>query len=126
MVVARSGPKTETGKRAVRQNATTHGIFSNLAVIPGVESEDEWREHLQGVITSYEPKTHMEVTLVEQIALALWRMRRVAWFELSALELSHQGFSVEHGSTLLADVGLESQEALAVKRRFPEEAFLKK
>jgi hypothetical protein len=124
--VPKRGPKTEAGRKAVRQNARTHGIFSELAVIPGVESEEEWRAHLEGVIVSFEPGSYMEQTLVERIALLLWRTRRVAWFERSALELSQHGVSIDHGSTLLDDMLISDRRAIDAKRLFPEPGVLER
>jgi hypothetical protein len=43
----RSGPKTAAGKRAVSQNATTHGITS-LSPVAGGEDAAEWEEFKKG------------------------------------------------------------------------------
>ena len=118
----KTGPKTTVGRKAVRQNARTHGIFSELAVIPQVEDEDDWRTHLLGIKASVEPQNYMELVLVERVASLLWRMQRVMRFELAALELGHQGISVLSGPIYLEmQIG---SEAVKVERLLPETAIL--
>lgn len=39
-----TGPKTAAGKRRVSQNAQRHGILSEIAVIPRVESRAKWKK----------------------------------------------------------------------------------
>ena len=50
-----SGPKTAAGKAAASRNATTHGVFSGVSVLPGVENEDDWQAHLSGFLRGPAP-----------------------------------------------------------------------
>jgi hypothetical protein len=108
----------------VRQNARTHGIFSDVAVIPGQESEEEWRIHLEGINESYKPEGYLESQLAARIAAILWRLRRIARFERDALALAVEGLSVESGPTILQDTILSDSRAVAVKRLLPEPSVL--
>ena len=75
------------GKAAVRQNATTHGIFSNSPVVGGVESLEEWEEFRIGILEGMHPDGVLELELAERIARLLWRLRRVSHAEEAAIEL---------------------------------------
>ncbi len=66
-------------------NALKHGIFAKEPVVAGVESQEEWEAHREGVAVSLAPEGHMEMCLVERVALTLWRLRRVAAFETESM-----------------------------------------
>jgi hypothetical protein len=66
-------------------NAVTHGIFSRTAVLPGVERQEDWDLHFQGLLESLAPATPAEGLIVERIASTLWRLARVARYETGAL-----------------------------------------
>ena len=71
------GPKTEAGKANVARNPVSHGITSPNPVIPGMETEQEWQAHLDGIRQSLDPQGHLESELAERIALCLWQLKRV-------------------------------------------------
>lgn len=75
--MAKRGPKTATGKQAVRLNAVRHGFLSKAPVIPGLESEDEWEVFRQGFHAYFEPEGAPEVALVDQMASLQWRLKRI-------------------------------------------------
>ena len=75
-----TGPRTAEGKAAAARNATTHGIFAAVPVIPG-ESPEAWEAHLAGVVESLAPVGLLEVNLAERAALLLWRLQRLARYE---------------------------------------------
>ena len=75
-----TGPRTEPGKALVAVNATKHGIFSNVPVIPG-ECPAAWQAHRAGVVESLAPVGLLEVNLAERAALLLWRLQRLARYE---------------------------------------------
>lgn len=87
-MMAKRGPKTEAGKDAVRLNAAKHAILSFSPVIPGMETEDDWLTHRDGVIESLHPDGYLEVTLAERVALNLWRLKRVARFESETVAIN--------------------------------------
>ncbi len=71
------GPKTDAGKANVARNPVRHGITSPNPVIPGMETDQEWGAHLDGVRESVEPQGHLESELAERLALCLWQLKRV-------------------------------------------------
>src|SRR5262245_47089473 len=75
-----TGPKTAEGKAIVSRNATKHGIFASVPVIPG-ECPQTWEAHRAGVVESLAPVGLLEVNLAERAALLLWRLRRLARYE---------------------------------------------
>ncbi len=83
-----TGPVTAEGKALVAQNAVKHGIFARDLIITsgdGKEDEQEYRELLDGLIMSLNPKGQMEYMLVEKIAVDYWRLRRVLRFESGSI-----------------------------------------
>ena len=70
------GPKTEAGKRRVATNAMRHGLLSKLTVLP-----DESKEIFETLLTEYcqkiEPADDAEFVHIEEMAVAVWRMRRL-------------------------------------------------
>jgi hypothetical protein len=81
------GPKTEEGKEVARWNATRHGIRSPAPVVPGVEKEEDWEEHRDGVLESLSPEGHLELVLAERVALLSWRLHRVTRYETESIAL---------------------------------------
>jgi hypothetical protein len=79
-----SGPCTAAGKTVSRLNATKHGIISGLHVLPSVERQQDWDEHLDQILADVKPVGYLEISLAERLALLLWRLGRVARYELEA------------------------------------------
>jgi len=75
-----TGPRTAEGKVIVSRNATRHGIYSNVPVVPG-EYPEAWEAHRAGVVDSLAPVGLLEVNLAERAALLLWRLQRLARYE---------------------------------------------
>ncbi|AWM39106.1 hypothetical protein GobsT_26180 [Gemmata obscuriglobus] len=75
-----TGPRTAEGKAAAARNATTHGIFAAVPVLPG-ERADAWDVHRAGVVASLAPVGLLEINLAERAALLLWRLQRLARYE---------------------------------------------
>ena len=84
------GPKTAQGKAVVRWNATRHGISSPKPVIPGLEKQEDWESHLEGIMENLSPVGHLEVTLTERVALLSWRLHRVTRYETGAIAISQE------------------------------------
>src|SRR5215204_5177668 len=79
--LVKGGPATQEGKEVVRWNATRHGIRSPAPVVPGVERQEDWEEHRDGVLESLSPEGHLELVLAERLALLSWRLHRVTRYE---------------------------------------------
>lgn len=87
-----SGPKSALGKAASAQNARRHGVLSAQLILPS-ENRDEFDELVDQLQQEFKPEGLLENTLVERIAIALWRQRRLVTAE-SAEILLHQQTSV--------------------------------
>jgi hypothetical protein len=85
--ITKGGPVTQEGKEVVKWNATQHGIRSPAPVVPGVEKEEDWEEHRDGVLGSLQPQGHLELVLAERVALLSWRLHRVIRYETESIAL---------------------------------------
>jgi hypothetical protein len=70
------GPTTEAGKATSSQNAIKHGMTSRNTYILECENADDFKEFLAEHIAIHQPVTPPEKELVEQMAIARWRIRR--------------------------------------------------
>jgi len=84
------GPKTEEGKEVVRWNAARHGIRSPAPVVPGIEAQEDWERHLEGILESLAPEGRLETVLAERVALFSWRLNRVARYETESIALAQE------------------------------------
>src|SRR5262245_63596420 len=75
-----TGPKTAEGKAKSAKNALSHGLRSELPVLPAERAED-WEAHRAGIVRSLAPAGALETELAGRVALCLWRLRRVAAYE---------------------------------------------
>ncbi len=81
-----TGPRTEEGKAVVSRNAVRHGLTAQAAaVVPLLESEEEWEAHRLGTLESLRPEGHLETVLAERVAVLLWRLGRVTRYERALL-----------------------------------------
>lgn len=95
-----TGPKTRNGKKIVSGNAEQHGVLSSKLLIANENDEEYQLLHLE-LQASLEPVGALELSLVERIAINLWRQRRLVAAETAEIDLS-----VEH-KRVAAAVGLE-------------------
>src|ERR1700688_2254394 len=71
-----TGPRTPEGRAAVRLNGVTHGLTAETLVLKG-ESESDFKAIFESLEAEHQPTTPTEETLVTQLAMATWRLRRV-------------------------------------------------
>jgi len=71
-----TGPRTQEGKRAVSQNAVTHGLFAREAVIK-CEDPAEFELHREALLDELRPVGAIESMLAERIVSLSWRLQRV-------------------------------------------------
>ena len=90
MIKEAGGPKTAQGKAVVRWNATRHGISSPKPVVPGLEKQEDWENHRNGIMENLSPVGHLEVTLAERVALLSWRLHRVTRYETETIATSQE------------------------------------
>ena len=82
--VLSSGPRTNEGKAKSSQNALKHGLSARHALLAG-EDPNEYRRLRQGLIAEFSPQSALESELVERVASMLWRLRRIARFEVAVM-----------------------------------------
>ena len=71
-----TGPRTEEGKAISARNALKHGLASPKLILFD-ETEDEFEDFYQALREAHAPADAGEAALVERIAVAHWRLRRV-------------------------------------------------
>jgi len=77
-----TGPRTGAGKRRSSQNAYKHGLYSNAgffcdAAIALGEDPREFERLLKGLMLARQPADALEMVLVEDIALLVWKKARL-------------------------------------------------
>lgn len=80
-----TGPVTLRGKQAVANNALKHGVFSKSLILSD-EDPAEYKSLLDQLLLELHPSGLLEQTLVERIALTLWRQRRLVRAETANIE----------------------------------------
>ena len=84
----RGRPRKTTSSPAF--NALRHGVLSTNPVLPEIEQQSDWEDHLAGQIAALKPIDDLELVLTHRIALTLWRLNRLIGFERYALRPSEQ------------------------------------
>lgn len=72
----KGGVKTDAGKRAVRLNAVSHGIFSSEVLLPG-EDAALLADLRDALVAELGPEGVVEMVLVERIISSIWRLKRM-------------------------------------------------
>jgi hypothetical protein len=88
-----TGPKTETGKAASSQNSWKHGLTFGVFRVLATESQMDYQDMLQELITEYIPATPTEAILVERMAQHHWLRNRALFFQNHCLD-SGEGLDV--------------------------------
>jgi hypothetical protein len=73
-----TGPRTPAGRAVSSRNATRHGVLSAAVVVADGESPDEFNALREGLQQEFAPEGVVEATLVDQLAILIWRNRRLA------------------------------------------------
>lgn len=76
-----NGPKSQEGRVASARNSLKHGLTSNKLYVLDNENPEEYQAVLGACIQAFCPKTDLEMELVEEMAGARWRLRRVRSIE---------------------------------------------
>ena len=82
-----TGPTSIEGKKKSSMNAVTHGIFSNIAILPG-EDEAFIQKLREDILATYQPQDTMELCLVDRIYIAMMRQVRFCQAEAAKLRMS--------------------------------------
>ena len=70
------GPITPEGKRIGARNAERHGLLAQSIVMEG-EDHDRFHAMLARIVSEHLPQTDSELELVETMAVAKWRQKRI-------------------------------------------------
>ena len=84
-----TGPVTDIGKSKVANNAIKHGLFSKNLILAD-EDPFEYQNLLEQLNSELSPSGILEQSLVERIAVSLWRQRRLIRSETAHIELSNK------------------------------------
>jgi len=108
------GPKTPEGKEASSRNSLKHGMTARNTYILECESAAEFQEFWAEHIAIHQPVTPPEKELVEQMAIARWRIRRFVNAEtvLIDCEMVHNRDKVEKE---FATTGCAVHVAMAIR-----------
>jgi hypothetical protein len=82
-----TGPTSIEGKKKSSMNAVTHGIFSNIDILPG-EDETFMQNLRENILATYQPQDAMERCLVDRIYIAIVRQVRLCEAEAAKLRIS--------------------------------------
>jgi DNA repair photolyase len=107
---------TPEGRAASSQNARRYGLHTRAIVIPGVESEDDWRDFHENVFASLAPEGAVEATLAHRVAALLWRINRIPRAERDAIaeRQAHEDAEAERRGRVNEDFA-KKREALKDK-----------
>ena len=92
-----TGPRTEEGKAAVRLNALQHGLRARSVLLPG-ENVEEYHQLCADLEANWQPRNRTEQLLVEQMAVAQWKLARL---EVGERSIFVQGMPAERQMALL-------------------------
>ena len=84
-----TGATTADGKATVSKNAIRHGLLSQRLIITGEEIQD-FDALLVGLMQSVAPEGMLEKVLVEKVAVAMWRQKRLVAAESASIELGRR------------------------------------
>ena len=94
-----TGPTSQGGKAIASQNATRHGLLSARLFLDD-DDPDQFQALFEELCASLVPVGSLEITLVERIAVTLWRQRRLVQSETASLSLARQPKQVARGVAL--------------------------
>ncbi len=91
-----TGPRTEEGKAASRNNSLRHGLTAKTVVL-AVEDPAEYHAFRARIVDSFAPTPGVEQLLAEELADSLWRLKRAQRIEAAAFDhyldtLKHEAY----------------------------------
>lgn len=100
-----TGPKSADGKATSSRNAVRHGVFARVATLPA-EEQAEFDKLIAHLEEDLRPVGALEIILVEKIALAIWRNRRLLLAETASIALNQTPDRLAIDSAHAADPGI--------------------
>ena len=92
-----TGPITQDGKAAVRLNALRYGLRARSVLLPG-ENEEDYHHLCASLESDWQPQSRTEQLLLEQMAVAQWKLARL---EVGERSIFAQGMPAEKQMALL-------------------------
>jgi hypothetical protein len=87
---ARSGgPSTSRGIALASQNSLTTGVYSAQVILPG-EDADAFEALRQDLISDFRPRNSLEQSLVQDVAVLMWKKQRIESIEQRILREAFQ------------------------------------
>jgi hypothetical protein len=83
-----TGPRTEAGKVRSSRNALRHTALAR-SVLLRCESADRFRAFVDNFHHEFRPRTATEITLVNTMATARWRLMRLSHVESANIDLEY-------------------------------------
>ena len=80
------GPVTAAGKHNSSMNSLRHGMLAQTVVLEG-ESLQRFEQLLETITAEIQPRTSIEASLVETMAIARWRQMRVWGIQKAAFDI---------------------------------------
>ncbi len=102
-----TGPRSEQGKELASINGMKHGLFSQKLCLED-ESYDEFDRLINDLHLTLKPVGTLENSLVERIALAMWRQKRLAVAEAAAVGLARRKQKIASKTSSELDMGFSS------------------
>jgi hypothetical protein len=81
-----AGTKSPAGIERSSMNAIKHGLNSKMVVLTN-ESKDGFDKMHESYIQTFQPANTVEMDLIDQMAAAQWRLRRIWFMQTAALDL---------------------------------------
>lgn len=116
-----TGAKTKEGKEIVSLNSVKHGVTSQAVILPN-ENKDEYQLLIDGIKDDFEAKTATEEILIEKMAQAVWKKRRLARYEETLSEANEKYIKAEYKNskwTMSMSASLEQHKFDLVEARSP-------
>jgi hypothetical protein len=84
-----TGPKTAEGKAISRLNAITHGMRTEMVLLPG-EDAVEFEQEKRGFMEDWKPQSQTQAALVDRLHATNWRLKRCVRIEHTNLRVIYQ------------------------------------
>ena len=100
------GPITPEGKAKSSQNAIKHGLTATFTVLP-CESKEDFEAVVEAHRAHHQPATQLEEELVRSLAIARWRLARIAAIETNLFdnELSRAEVEIDEEFSEITGMG---------------------
>jgi hypothetical protein len=79
------GPVTPQGRAASSRNSLRHGFAAASVVLP-TESQEDFQSLLDSYTDQFHPQGGVEIDLIQTMAAARWRLRRICSIETTLLD----------------------------------------